>query len=101
MLPFLFSHISLFSHILSFLQIIGEEEQNLCSKMANYGVHALSLPTGLNLILPRFRPILVISVVHFYRFYSRHTSENLLSIPPLFFAGIYSQKAKLKLKVLK
>jgi hypothetical protein len=51
--------------------------------------------------LPRFRPILVISVVHFYRFYSRHTSENLLSIPPLFFAGIYSQKAKLKLKVLK
>jgi hypothetical protein len=29
MLPFLFSDISLFSHILSFVQIVGEEEQNL------------------------------------------------------------------------
>jgi hypothetical protein len=50
---------------------------------------------------PFFRPILVISVVHFYRFYSRHTSENLLSIPPFCFAGIHSQNAKLKLRVLK
>jgi hypothetical protein len=68
--------------------------------MANYGVHALSPPSGLNFILPRFRPILAISVVHFYRLYSRHTSENVLSIQP-FFSGIYSQKEKLKLKVLK
>jgi hypothetical protein len=30
MLLFLFSHISVSSQILSFLQIIGEEEQNLC-----------------------------------------------------------------------
>jgi hypothetical protein len=30
MLPFLFFHISLFSHILSFLQIIGEAQKNLC-----------------------------------------------------------------------
>jgi serine/threonine protein kinase len=30
MFPFLFFHISLFSHSLSFLQIIREEEQNLC-----------------------------------------------------------------------
>jgi len=99
MLPFLFSSVS--SQILSLLQIIGEEEQNLCWRMAIYVVHALSLPSRLNLILPRFRPILAISVVHFSRFYSRHSSENLLSIPPFCFSRIYSQKAKLKLKVLK
>jgi hypothetical protein len=51
--------------------------------------------------LPIFRPILVISVVHFYRFDSRHTSEKLLSMPPGFFAGINSQKAKLKINLLK